>query len=296
MSLDITIQQKGLFKKKLSLKDILMNEFNYGRYDDNYILLQNEKSNQELTLYHPNHIARGISVIWNENETKEIGINMLFPTTNQEIDDLYKLIAHYCQCYKTDVFEQDGEQYHLNDIQEVKDNIKKFNLQTYQDFLNQHDNGCFFSAMWPYYYDENIKERWLNDLSLETFATDLHQQQSLDLYYANARFYNVDKDDKKQIMGVYTITATVDTIFSLEPKVPFRYLDFQTSEETKADFYAVCLFSLEKEEVLTTISFEEFVSELDKKELHEFDGEHIYFDGLSESELADIAQKYEPII
>ncbi|MEG0366506.1 MAG: DUF4299 family protein [Coprobacillus sp.] len=296
MSLDITIQQKGIFKKKLSLSDILMDEFEYGRYNENYVLMQNEKSDEELTLYHPHHIARGISVIWNENETKEIGLHMLFPTTNAEIDDLYKLVTQYCQYYKTDIFEQDGQRYTLSDIDEVKQNIKTFNLQTYQDFLSQHDAGCFFSAMWPYYFDKEIKDKWLNDLTLEIFADDLHQQQNQDLYYANAKFYNVDKDDKKQVMGVYTVTATVDTIFPLVPKTPFCYQDFSSKDDVKADFYAVCLVSIEKNEVLSTISFDEFINELNKRELHEFDGEHIYFDGLSENELNEIAQKYSPVI
>ncbi|MEG0275979.1 MAG: DUF4299 family protein [Coprobacillus sp.] len=296
MSLDIKIKQKGLFKKKLTLSDILMNQFQYGRYDNNYVLIPNEKLDSELTLFHPEHIARGISVIWNENETKEIGLNMLYPTTNKEIDDLYQLVRYYCQCYKTDVFEQDGVQLHLSDIDKEKEKIKKFNLETYHGFLNEHDTGCFFCAMWPYFYDEQTKEKWLNDLTLETFETDLHQQQSLDLYYTNPRFYSVDKDGKKQVMGVYTITSTVESVFPLVPKTPLCYQDFTSKDEVKADFYAVALFSLESEEMLITISFDDFMKELNKRELHEFDGEHIYFDGFSEEELYEISEKYESII
>ena len=40
-----------------------MNHFAYGCYDDNYILKPNECDENEVILYNPNHIARGISAV-----------------------------------------------------------------------------------------------------------------------------------------------------------------------------------------------------------------------------------------
>lgn len=290
MSVDITIVQKGLFKKKMALQDILMNEFAYGRYDDNYVLIPDERNETEMILYHPDHIARGISVIWNENETSQIGLHMLLPTTNEEIDDLYRLIEHLCRLWKCKTFMQDGEEKQLSEIDELKSKIKDFNYATLQRFLTDHENGNFFCAMWPYFFHSQDVRHWLDEKSLAAFAKDLHENQRKDLYYANARMYQM-KDES--ILGVYTVTATVDTVLPLKPMTPFSCINFQTGESITANQYVVALVSIEKDEMLGDIPFDAFMTELSHHELYEFDGEHIYFEGLSETEIQSIYLKYK---
>lgn len=289
MSVDITIHQKGILKKKLILQDILMGEFAYGRYDANYVLIPDERNETEMTIYHPDHIARGISVIWNEKETSQISLHMLLPTTNEEIDDLYRLIEHLCHLWKCKTFMQDGEEKPLSEIDELKSKIKDFNYATLQRFLTDHENGNFFCAMWPYFFHSQDVQYWLDEKSLAAFARDLHENQRKDLYYANARMYQMNDES---ILGVYTVTATVDTVFPLKPMTPFSCIDFQTGESLEADHYVVALVSIEKDEMLGDIPFEAFINELSHHELHEFDSEHIFFDGLSEMEIESIYQKY----
>lgn len=289
MSVDITIYQKGLFKKKLKLKDILMDMFAYGRYDQNYVLIPDERNDNELTIYHPDHIARGITVIWNENETSQIGLHMLLPTTSEEIDDLYLLIEHLCHLWKTTTFVQDGEEKSVSEINELKSMIKDFSYASLQTFLNEHENGNFFCTMWPYYFRSLDVQHWLADKTLTNFARDLHQNQMKDLYYANARMYKTEDDS---ILGVYTVTATVDTIFPLKPMIPMSCINFQTGESIQADRYVVALVSIEKDVMLGDIPFEDFIAELTHRELHEFDSEHIFFEGLSEEDIELIYQKY----
>lgn len=289
MSIDITIHQKGLFKRKLTLQDILMGKFAYGRYDQNYVLIPNEKNENELTIYHPDHIARGISVIWNENETSQIGLHMLLPTTFEEIDDFYQLVEHLCHLWKTKTFIQDGEEKIVNEMNDLKSEIKDFSYHTLEQFLTEHENGNFFCAMWPYYFLSQDVQHWLSDSSLTAFSKDLHENQQKDLYYANARMYQM-KDGG--ILGVYTVTATVDTIFPLKPMIPMSCINFQTGESITADQYVVALVSIEKDKMLGDIPFDDFVNELSHRELHEFDSEHIFFEGMSEGEIQRIYQKY----
>lgn len=290
MSVDVTIYQKGFLKKKLKLKDILMDQFAYGRYDDNYVLIPDERNDNELTIYHPDHIARGISVVWNENETSQIGLHMLLPTTNEEIDDFYQLINHLCTLWKAKTFVQDDEEVDLSSIDEVKANLKDFNYSALESFITDHENGNFFCAMWPYYFHSQDVQHWIEDKSLNSFAKDLHQNQVNDLYYANARFYRMEDES---ILGVYTVTATVDTIFPLKPLIPMSCVDFQTGESIQADQYVVALVSIDKDQMLGDIPFDAFINEISKHELHEFDSEHIVFEGLSEAEIEMIYQKYE---
>jgi len=293
VSVKISIQQKGILKRTLSLQDILMDTFHYGRYDANYIFLEGEMGEGEMTIYHPEHIARGISVIWNEHEKKEISLHMLLPTTPQEIDDLYKLVKHLCHLWKTSSFIQDDQVFTLDNIEYLKNDLLTTSYQSLCDFLKQHESGNFFCAMWPIDFESEKVQHWITDSTLKNFANDLHRLQNMDLYYANARLYRVHHEGQQEaIMGVYTVTATVDTIFPMQPKAPFSCVNFETGESMQVDFYRVALVSLNKKEMLGLISFDDFMNELYKKEVHEFDSEHIYFDGISEEEIQRLYDLY----
>ncbi|WP_229105367.1 hypothetical protein [Longibaculum muris] len=69
-------------------------------------------------------------------------------------------------------------------------------------------------------------------------------------------------------------------------------MNFQTGESITANQNIVAFYSLEKEEILGDVPFDDFMSEISKKELHEFDALHFYFDGLSEEEIESLNQKF----
>lgn len=290
MSVEITIHQKGLLKNKISLETMLMNKFLYGVYnDDNYVLEEGGKVNNQAILYHPEHIARGITVIWKDN--KDIELSLLLPTTNEEIDDFYELISHLCQLCHTNCFIQDGIEKTINELSPLKQDIKIVNYQSLQQILNDdsYDTSVLFCAMWPLHFCRTKVQHWLDDQDLSTFSKELHEFQKKDLYYANAKCYCVNREGEAQsIMGVYVVTATVDTIFPLKARVPYSCINLQTGEKVKVDYYVVYLASAKQNKVLGEVPFDAFVEELTKHELHEFDNEFIYFDGLSEEEIQRI--------
>ena len=266
-----------------------MDEMCYGTFDQNYILMEGEKSETEMTIFHPQHIARGISVVWNEHETQEIQLHMLLSTTNEEIEDFYRLISHLCHLWKTKTFEQDGEMFTLDDIDSLMERTKAYNYEALQSFLNDYDEGTFFCARWPIHFVSEQVQKWVDSSTLQNFAHDLHEHQSKDLYYANARLYNTN-DDK--IMGVYSVTASVDTIFPITPIVPFAYINLQTGEETCVDEWKVGLVSFDDDQLVGIIDFKDFLNEVYHDEVHEFDSQHIYFDGLSEERIHELFNKY----
>lgn len=291
MSVDITIHPKGLLKKNITLQQVLMNKFRYGVYDSNYILEEGKQGENEVILYHPEHIARGISVVWKDN--KDIELSILLPTTNEEIDDLYTLITYLCQLCHTKEFIQDDVVKSLRDIESIQQGIKEFNYDTLNQFLNEHQTGLFFCAMWPMHFRSSEVKYWLEDPNLSSFSKELHQFQAKDLYYANAICYQMKHNDGTQsIMGVYVVTATVDTIFPLKPMVPFSCTNLQTGEQIQVDNYVVSLASVKQDKILGEVSFDDFMKELMKKEVHEFDDTHIYFDGLSEEDIQRIYDLY----
>lgn len=294
MSVDIVIHQKRLLKKEITLQQVLMNKLRYGVYDSNYVLEDGKKKDDEVILYHPKHIARGITVVWKKD--KSIELSMLLPTTNEEIDDFYELVEHLCYLCHTQEFIQDDEKKSLNEIADLRQGIKGFNYDTLYQFLNdkEHELGMFFLAMWPIHFRTSEVMHWLDDPTLSSFSKELHEFQARDLYYANAKCFQVTRDDGSHfIMGVYVVTATVDTIFPLKPKVPFSCINLRTGEQIDVDSYIVSLASIEQDKILGDVPFDCFMNELMKKEVHEFDDEYIYFDGLSEEDIQRIYDLYK---
>lgn len=292
MSVVVTIHQNKLFKKKITLEQLLRNKLRYGKFNDNYVLEDGQKDENNAILYHPQHIARGIDVFFKDN--KDIELSMLIPTTNEEIDDFYDLVFYLCKICHTKTFVQDEVERYVDEIEKNKQNIKEFNYDSLCRFLHDNETGMLMCAMWPLYFKSSEVMHWLDDQTLSTFSKELHQFQIKDLYYANALCYKVNNEDGSQsIIGIYVVTATVDTIFPLEPQVPLSCMNLQTGKQINVDNYRVALCSNEQNKILGEISFEDFMNELMRKEVHEFDNRHIYFDGLSEEEVSRIYQLYK---
>ena len=62
MSVSVRIKQKGLFKKKLNIEEIIkITNLSFGVCDENYRLIKNEIANHTL-IYDENKLARGIDI------------------------------------------------------------------------------------------------------------------------------------------------------------------------------------------------------------------------------------------
>lgn len=288
MSVVVTIDQQG---NKITLPQLLMNKFRYGRFNNNFILEDGERNEDEVILYHPQHIARGIDVFFKDNE---IELSILIPTTNEEIDDFYELVFYLCQLCQTKTFIQDDVERYAGEIEINKQNIKKFNYNVLDKLLHEDDVNMLMCAMWPMYFQSSEVLYWLKDKTLSVFSKELHEFQSKDLYYANALCYESNNEkNEKSIVGIYVVSATVDTILPLEPEVPLSHRNLQTGKQLDIDHYEVALCSAAQDKIIGNILYEDFMKELMKKEVHEFDAKHIYFDGLSEEEILQIYDLYK---
>lgn len=78
MSVDVCLKQKGFFKKAISLSDITNGQFAYGT-SESWILVPDKISN-DMILYDPKHIARGISLVWDEKDSACLRLSLLLPT------------------------------------------------------------------------------------------------------------------------------------------------------------------------------------------------------------------------
>lgn len=262
MSVDVVLKQKGLFKKKLSLDDLTMGKLSYGTYDS--WILKERVCSDDMILYDPQQIGRGIGCMWHQEQPTQISFRLLLPSPRHEVELFYELIAHIANLWNLKKYEQDQEEQKVQDIPAMKENILAFSNACLKDFLKQHEEGLFFSALHPLYYDTSDMEEMKTN-----FGSYLHVRQSRDLYFSRCHIY--EKKDRSSYFGAYTLTTGIDSIFPLVPEVPFGLKDPQTQAELLVEHWYVTLYDYEEHQVLGQIAYEDFVlaSDLSTKERYD---------------------------
>ena len=282
MSVDVCLKQKGFFKKAISLSDITNGQFAYGT-SESWILVPDKISN-DMILYDPKHIARGISLVWDEKDSACLRLSLLLPTVREEVDMFYDIIARIAKLWKLKKYEQDGVEQKISDLADMRENIKIFSNECLRGFLAKHTDGCFFSALHPIYYDEqDLEEMQIN------FAAFLHHRQSRDLYYARPHIYQ--KTDGGYL-GVYTLTNDVDSILPLEPIVPFHMRDAETNEELEVHEWYLSMYHYEEERFMGQLPYETAVKVLQLEEQERYDAKTRVLYGKSAEEMQSLIDAY----
>lgn len=283
MSIDITIKQKGFTKKTLPLEVILGHELAYGFFDG-LRLEPGELGDSEFLAYHPEHIARGISIIWTPSETKQVALRSLSPSTSAELRDLYAMvrrITEYWNCaltvdgnkVKPEVF-QNG----LADMAAF--NAKVLNHMTQKILSGEQENITLYSAMWPITMGKQEAEIFARDP--DSFASWLHEKQSIDVYYAKPSF---EMTEDGTVLGHYALTEDVRSIFPLKPYVPFGYVNPNTNKALECDQYDVSIYSITREAVIGTIEYGQLIESIDPAKKSRFDDDHLLIEPLTLDEL-----------
>lgn len=282
MSVDIKIVNKGIFKKKLNMQNFLETGLQAGIMDNTWRMQPLEaEAAEDFILYDPMCIARGIQVVW--KQPYEVELYLLLPTCHQEIDTFYELIQYICKCWKTSAFEQDGETQELRNIAAVKKHLSAFSDECLDSFLQEHEDGCFFSAMHPLWFEPQDHEELQMD-----FGAWLHNHQKQDFYYAAPRVYQ--KEDG--FFGVYTITSTVDSLLPIKPEAPFGMKDPANGEDIQIDTWYAAFYDLEEECFLGQLPYNTFIKEIHLQECDRYDAKMRKLPGLSAERQRELIQQY----
>ncbi len=106
MSVNVRIKQKSLFKKKISIEEIIkLTNLSYGICDENYRLIPDEIGTHTL-IYDKNRLARGIDISQDNNETM---LTLSLPTTKEEIKLFYNVIDKICTYLKVKTYIREEE-------------------------------------------------------------------------------------------------------------------------------------------------------------------------------------------
>ena len=118
MAIDVTIKSGGLLKKKLAIKDVILENMRYGIIDSAYRLDEN-KTGEYTIVFLKDHICRGYEISLKKGS---IELRMPIPTSSIEISFFYDYIKTLCKKMNAKEFIKDGVNKSLGEIEScIKD-------------------------------------------------------------------------------------------------------------------------------------------------------------------------------
>lgn len=286
MSVDLTITQKGLFKKTLPLTVILGDRLHYGSYDAGWRMEQGKLAENEFTAFLPDSIARGFSVTWNAREKHRVDVRLLSPTGRKEIREFYAAVGRIMKYWNADLW-VDCEKVSFDHWMAGLNDFIDFNTRTLHSFCRKINDGeseelTLFSAFWPLTIGKEEALRFEEDP--DAFEAWLHEKQSVDAYYASPVFCQPDAG----IIGRYVLIENCRSIFPLTPSVPFGLTDSDTGRQLVCNDYHVDVFSSTENKIIGELSFDLFIQRLPSEKVTRYDKNNNLIAPLSLGELQKI--------
>ncbi len=272
MSVNVRIKQKSLFKKKLSLDDIIkLTGLSYGISDENYRLIKNEKAVHTL-LYDEKKLARGIDI---SLDGTDIILLLSLPTSISEIRRFYEIIEKICYKLKIKNYIREEEQVSLNDKEKfIKYDeqasvagLEKIKANILQDEYKRFEVFGIYNPI-----SIGVKEIKQIENNLDKLENYFHKIQSLDVYYAVPRVYKINE----KLVGIYAIGANIPSVVPTTPYIVLNQIQ-----------------GIEKWYVMLkegkTIKYEDFINNINTKEY--YDANHIIAT-LSNEEIIALLDNY----
>lgn len=224
MAIDIVITQTGLFKKPLT-EDILSPAgLRVGHWNQAGVLDDGPYPDGSRVLCDPDRPGRGCCVNAAPGEKNRAVLRQPLACTPRDLELFYGLVQSICKAWGTDRFQQDGVTRRVREIPQLIEEqnaagaglLRSMAERWAGDGLRLVTGGLF-----PIYMEDDVPQKLLGPDNSAFFADYLSKKQRLDAYYAKPNFYR--DQNGGEVIGVYAVTETVDSILPLEPFVPPLY-------------------------------------------------------------------------
>ncbi len=279
MSVVVNINQNVKKTKKINLKDleerVEANQLYYGVPNQAYCLEdytgKEDIRNQLFVLFSRKTYGRGMSFFLDDDYNIELVLN--YPATNTDIEVFYHFIKNCCDNLKLDVFLQEGEEYSLSQIEELKQEVIMFN----QKYIKQELKAglTIFGCIYPI----TIEDKFIKSVQIvlpervtDLFELYLDKKQKQDCYFAKPIIYTDNQND--YYYARYALTENVPSIFPTEVYLPFGY-NQDYFKQVKSWNVAIIENKNQELKLTAEIPFVDFIKIIDKKKCPIFDAKHI---------------------
>lgn len=277
MAVDVTIKNKGLFKKELKLEDILIDNQSYGIMDENFRLEEGKKGDYTV-IFNKNNICRGYELSIKKGE---VNLSMPLPTSDDDITFFYEYIKVICQKMNTKVFTRDEEEVSIDRIQEFIDldiNTSEQALKQIEENINNgtYENMYIFGALNPI----SLGKKELDKIkcSPKKLGKLLNELQNIDAYYAIPKIY---QKPTNELFGTYILTENVLSILPYKPTL-------LTTKDLKIEEWYIGFVTEEK--LSGFVPYKDFIDFVKKEK--EYDSEHFLI-STNKEEIEELLRNYK---
>ncbi len=283
MAIDVVITQRGIFKAPLTEADLSPAGLRIGHWNQAGALDPGPAADGRV-LCDGAQPGRGCFLRAVPGEKGSVGLRQTLPCTPKDLEVFYGLVKHICQVWSVVRFTQDGTEYRLSDIPQLKEGLLKSCaglLTTMAERWEADGEGVLTGAVLPLYLEpEAIAQLKGGDLAF--FQSYLSQKQAGERYYAKPSFYR--HDNGVDILGLYAVTEGVESLFPVRPFVPPLYSvflqDFHVTDEQVTEWQVSLNRVWEESGQLTGktlgyVPFEDFAQRAGLKQCPRFDARHV---------------------
>ena len=294
MSLDVTICQKGLFKKSLPTAVILGNSLKCGTYDFAQRLVEGEPAPEAdgFAAFTPTQLGRGICVTWSPHENRCVVLRLLTPTCSAEVREFFDVRKRIMGYWKAELLVE-GEATTHEAWQGTLDDYLAFNARAVttacEEVLSEEGKTMtLFSAFWPLTMGEEEARGFLAAPDpFAEFERWLHERQSVDAYYAAPQLFRMRDDAGRQTgtVGRYVLTEDCRSIFPRVPGVPFGMIDGDTGQVPECHDFRVNLCATGGEGIIGELPYDEFLAKLPESRASRYDAKCLLIEDVSLPEM-----------
>lgn len=218
-------------------------------------------------------------------------VQILTPSTLADWSQALTLVSKLSSRLGTSIRDEHGREYSSSSVWDypyqedivfgLEDFLKSGYPLVYQDGVRRR------IALIPQMVEGFLKE----DNPAQSYSDFFTLRQYLDAYDAQSKFYG--NEQNQQILGVYTLTAGVDTILPFELSLAPE--DVEYIDESKLSWCCNLVGcddtdpdNVEKFFFYKRISYSDFLDRLPKDMAHVFDGEKIYVPAMTFAQMKDL--------
>ena len=218
-------------------------------------------------------------------------VRILTPSTLADWSQALTLVSKLSSRLGTSIRDEPGREYSSSSVWDypyqedivfgLEDFLKSGFPLVYQDGVRRR------IALSPQMVEEFLKE----DNPAQSYSDFFTLRQYLDAYDAQSKFYG--NEQNQQILGVYTLTAGIDTILPFELSLAPE--DVEYIDESKLSWCCNLVGcddtdpdNVEKFFFYKRISYSDFLDRLPKDMAQVFDGEKIYVPAMTFAQMKDL--------
>lgn len=291
LKLEVVLRQKSVFPKPMPFQTLLGEELSYGTFDGLHLTL-GKISPKGFVAYHPEHIARGIRITWEEEETGLIKLFLPIPTCSEEIQDFHEMTLRAMR-YWTCSIELNGALMTSNEYKEMLEEMEVLNLralhEVMKEVLNEETGSLSLSCAY-HRLDVGAKEaeEFWSGTTTNAFRDWMHSLQSKAAYIAEPEVLSIP--NQEGYTGVYTIPDGVPFVLPKEGQLPLSYYDLETGKpKIEIQEWVVRYYLTEKETLIGIASYQRMLETLPQEKTQDYDNTHYYIEALTQEELEYMA-------